>query len=344
MIMSFTMLMTVVIATFFLCFLSVALLISLYSKSGHLDYPNHRSMHTQATPTGAGVVIAIVLLLGFVGGYNLLPTISLLYSAGIITVLTAIGWWDDKRFIPTRVRLILFFILAIVLVFLIGQVSEIRLNSGLVFHLPLVISAVLTAIGFVWIVNLYNFMDGMDGLAGLQTIIAAAFFANWFFFAGDEVLAIICLLVIAATLGFLTFNWSPAKIFMGDVGSLPIGGFFAIMTIIGVSKYDFSVIACAMLIGVFVFDATYTFLRRLIKGEAVFEAHRSHLYQRLANCNIAHWLIVSVNGCFMLLLASLAEASRLGMLSPLEAGVIGLISVLSLVVWVVLAEKRYKSI
>jgi len=341
--MSISLVMIVIIAVFLLSSAAVAALISVYSRSGHIDTPNHRSMHTEAIPTGAGIVIAAVMILSFLGSYSLWPSTSLLYGVGIIAVLAAIGWWDDKRFMPPKARLLLFFTLAVILVAMVGQVSEIHLSDNQVVKIPFAMGAVLTAVGFVWVVNLYNFMDGMDGLAGLQTIIAAAFFANWFFHAGDETLTVICLLLIAASLGFLVFNWSPAKVFMGDVGSLPIGGFFAIMTVIGVSQYDFSVISCALLLGVFVFDATYTVLRRLIKGEAVFEAHRSHLYQRLANCHIAHWLIVLVNGFLMLLLASLAEAARLGMLSSLEAGVIGLISVLSLIVWVMLAEKRYKN-
>ena len=341
--MSISLIMIVLVAVFLLSAAAVAILIKVYSRKGHLDEPNHRSMHTQAIPTGAGIVIATVMLMSLIGSYILWPATLLLYCIVVIAVLTVIGWWDDKRFMPPKSRLLLFSMLAVVLVVMVGQVSEIRLSANQVINLPLVLAAILTAIGFVWIVNLYNFMDGMDGLAGLQTIIAAAFFANWFFHAGNGALMIVCLMVIAASLGFLVFNWSPAKVFMGDVGSLPLGGFFATLTIIGVSQYGFSVIACALLIGVFVFDATYTFLRRLIKREAVFEAHRSHLYQRLANCNIAHWVIVSVNGFFMLFLASLAEASRLGLLSSLEAGVIGIISVLSIIAWVVLAEKRVKN-
>lgn len=341
--MSILFVIILVVAVFLLSLAAVAMLIKFYVKSGHLDQPNHRSMHVQAVPTGAGIVISTVMLSGFIGGYVLWSELSLLYCAGIIATLVAIGWWDDKRFMPPKTRLLLFFILAVMVISFVGQVAQIRLANEQIITVPLAIAGLLTAVGFVWIVNLYNFMDGMDGLAGLQTVIAAAFFANWFFSAGDEALTMVCILVIATSLGFLVFNWSPAKIFMGDVGSLPIGGFFAIMTVIGVSQYGFSVISCALLIGVFVFDATYTFLCRLIKREAVFEAHRSHLYQRLANCNVPHWLIVSVNGCFMLLLASLAEASRLNLLSPLEAGVMGLISVLSLIVWVVLAEKRCKN-
>lgn len=341
--MSFSVVMIIMIAVFLFSSAAVALLISVYARKGHFDQPNHRSMHTEAIPTGAGIVIALIMIAGFIGVYYFWSAPSLLYAAGITTVLAAIGWWDDKRFMPPKARLLLFFALAVCLVSLVGQVDEIQLNSSQTLKIPFVLAILLTAVGFVWVVNLYNFMDGMDGLAALQTIIAAAFFANWFFHAGNDALMIVCLLVIAASLGFLVFNWSPAKVFMGDVGSLPIGGFFAIMTVVGVSQYNFSVIGCALLIGVFVFDATFTVLRRLIMGEKVFEAHRSHLYQRLANCQVPHWIIVLINGCFMLLLASLAEASRLGMLSPLEAGVIGLISVLLIIVWVVVIEKRVKS-
>lgn len=341
--MSLSVVMILVIAVFLLSSAAVAMLISIYERNGHIDQPNHRSMHTEAVPTGAGVVIALVMVFGFVGVYQFWPATSLLYAAGITTILAAIGWWDDKRFMPPKARLLLFFTLAVGLVTFVGQVTEIQFDSAQTLKIPFVFAAILTAVGFVWVVNLYNFMDGMDGLAGLQTIIAAAFFANWFFHAGDDAMTVVCLLVIASSLGFLVFNWSPAKVFMGDVGSLPIGGFFAILTVVGMSQYNFSVIGCALLLGVFVFDATFTVLRRLIKGEKVFEAHRSHLYQRLANCQVPHWLIVLINGCFMLLLASLAEASRLNMLSPLEAGVIGIISVLLMVVWVVLLEKRDNS-
>ena len=332
----------ILFTVFALSALLIKALISIHSQRGLLDLPNHRSMHTRATPTGGGLVIVLSLLATLLSVHAGWPHQSLWLSALIIAVLALIGWFDDKFSLPVKLRFFLFIALAILLVIWVGRVDTIHFANDDFLPVPTLLAGLLTAIGFIWLINLYNFMDGMDGLAGMQAVIAAAFFANWFYAVGDIAWALVCLCVVASNLGFLVWNWSPAKIFMGDIGSLSLGGLFAILTVVGVSQYQFSVLACALLLGVFVFDATYTFLRRLYRRERVFEAHRSHLYQRLAGCGIRHWLIVMVLAGLMLILSGLAESVRLGLISSLLAGLLGLISVISLLIWVIIAEKVAK--
>jgi len=149
----------------------------------------------------------------------------------------------------------------------------------------------------------------MDGLAASQTIIAAITLAFWFYLVGAQLLGLSCLLLAAASYGFLLWNWSPAKIFMGDVGSIVIGAWFAILAVIGVNYYDMPILSFIMLLAVFIGDASVTLLRRMIGREAFWLPHRTHHYQRLATVGYSHEKIVFSMLCFMLLCSILASIS-----------------------------------
>ena len=332
------------------CF-GVKALIHYYQRAGRVDVPNQRSMHHIATPTGAGIVVISFLLLGVLYLTVNLRSTEFMAIAVVLFMLAFIGWRDDKNNLSVRSRMFSFVLLSLILVMPVGVIDGISLGSAGIFYFPYLVAVLLTVLGFIWLLNLYNFMDGMDGLAASQTIIASAsfiilftdiaLFRNHFF---DEVvygssMAFLCGILLAATAGFMVWNWSPAKIFLGDVGSLPMGGFFAICTIIAVRKLDVSLLSCILILGVFVFDASYTLIARLLRGEKVTEAHRSHIYQRLANIGVSHLRIVTVYAIKMLLSSSAAVLWELRLINGLLAGLLGCISVIFALLWVQWLER-----
>ena len=317
--------------------LSVAYLIKSSRQQGRIDVPNERSMHTTETPTGAGIVISACLI-ATVALFAIFKRDSIaLYLLVILSVLTVVGWLDDKRNMGIWHRLAAFFVLAILLCFGVGTIEDIQITNQLIIQFPFWLACIFTSIGFVWVVNLYNFMDGMDGLAAIQTIVAAFGFSVIFLQSMSNLswmLVSINSVLIASTIGFLIWNWHPAKIFMGDVGSLPIGGFFAVLIVCSVVYFQVSLWNAILMIGVFVFDTAFTLLRRAIKGENITQAHSSHLYQRLAKCGIAHHKIVFAYTMLMIACAGIAILSEQNVISSLLAGVFVLIGVISLLITV----------
>jgi UDP-N-acetylmuramyl pentapeptide phosphotransferase/UDP-N-acetylglucosamine-1-phosphate transferase len=172
--------------------------------------------------------------------------------------------------------------------------------------------AAVTLCGLIWLSNLYNFMDGMDGLAASQTIIAALTLAVWSLQLGDYGLTILLLVLAAASYGFLLHNWHPASIFMGDVGSTTIGAFFGTVIVILNVRYGVPVLALVMVFAVFVLDATVTLLRRVVRGEPFWLPHRSHYYQRLAALGLNHSKIVLIYIVLMLFCSMLATLAATG--------------------------------
>ncbi len=331
--------------------LAVWVLVRFYAQAGRMDVPNQRSMHTVATPTGAGIVMVLFLLMGTIYVFINLVSIQFLAISVILAFLAFIGWRDDKNYLSVASRMTTFVVLSLLVILFIGVVDQFSVGNLGSLSLPYPIAAVLTLLGFIWLLNLYNFMDGMDGLAAMQTIIASAgfmvifiniaFFSNSFF---DELtysasLALLCSVLLAATFGFLVWNWSPAKIFLGDVGSLPIGGFFAICSIIAVRELNVSILSCISILGVFIFDASYTLIARIFRGEKITEAHRSHIYQRLAGIGISHSRIVMVYALKMLLSTTAAVLWELDLINGFVAGLVALISVIFGLLWVLWLER-----
>jgi len=149
------------------------------------------------------------------------------------------------------------------------------------------VANVLVVIAIVWMINLYNFMDGIDGIAGTEaiTILGAAAIFLWVQNSG---LAAVCLLIIAAVLGFLIWNWPPAKVFMGDVGSGFLGFVFAVLAIWSENSGAVPLLIWLLLLGVFIVDATVTLVKRMAGGEKLYEAHRSHVYQLAVQAGYSH--------------------------------------------------------
>jgi UDP-N-acetylmuramyl pentapeptide phosphotransferase/UDP-N-acetylglucosamine-1-phosphate transferase len=259
-----------------------------------LDLPNERSSHTRPTPRGGGLVIAAVALLGALIIAAVVPSLwsaFLPYAAGAILV-AAVSWFEDLHSVPRPVRFAAHLLGAAVAIMGLGYWRAISL--------PLIGTVSLgwwgVAATTLWIVgftNAYNFMDGTDGIAGSQALVAGLGWAMLGWTAGQPLVSGIGLLIASCSLGFLGHNWPPARIFMGDVGSAFLGYTLAILPLM----YDFfdrngtgAPVVGLLLVWPFVFDAAFTFVRRLLRGENVFAPHRSHLYQRMTSAHSGHAL------------------------------------------------------
>ena len=277
------------LAGFFFFALIITGLVRKYSlKNALIDVPNDRSSHTVPTPRGGGLSIALSVLLGigllFFGGWVPMEFALALGIGGLIVVI--IGWIDDHRHIPALWRAISYFIAASWAIVCLGGLERIQLGSQVLSlgHM----GTFLAIFWIVWLTNLYNFMDGTDGLAGSEAICISLFAGIIFWSTGETGLAIICFVILMSTCGFLYWNWPPARIFMGDVGSCLLGFAFGVLSIIGEKGGTITIAIWFILLAVFIGDATLTLLMRIMKGEKWYQAHKSHAYQRLAQLGMSH--------------------------------------------------------
>ncbi|WP_092197671.1 MULTISPECIES: glycosyltransferase family 4 protein [unclassified Pseudomonas] len=243
-----------------------------------IDVPNARSSHTAPTPRGGGVAIVLCFCAAVAASFSLeiLPlnlVVALLGSGALVAIL---GFLDDHGHIAARWRLLGHFIAALWALYWIGGLAPLSM-FGVNLELG-ILGYVVAAFFLVWMLNLYNFMDGIDGIASVEAITACVSAALLGWLHSDSNL-VGPLLLASAVLGFLCWNYPPAKIFMGDAGSGFLGitlGIFALQSAWISSDLFF---AWLILLGVFIVDATVTLIRRLLRGEKVYEAHRSHAYQ-----------------------------------------------------------------
>ncbi|MFW2439097.1 MAG: MraY family glycosyltransferase [Arenicellales bacterium] len=276
-----------------------------------LDIPNVRSSHTVSTPRGGGLAIVIVLMLSGVVSLFLpdTPVQSLVCLLFATLAFAILGWQDDRHDLPVSVRfLIQLLIAALSSLWLFWNMTGWTLSfSGAAILL-------LSILWITWMANLYNFMDGIDGISAVETIILGTTTSYWFAISGGISIAMICIAVAGAAVGFLRWNWSPAKIFMGDVGSLALGAFFAIIAMIGSSSLNIPFSAFLILYAVYLADSGVTLLHRMIKKEKWWQAHRSHFYQRAVQSGYSHAqvsLAVMVINLLLAVLASLVVAEVL---------------------------------
>ena len=297
-----------------------------------LDIPNARSSHTDPTPRGGGLAVVAVVVAGVAaaaGGGLLRVQSGLLFCAAGALLVALVSWGDDVSRLPVAARLLVHVSAAVLAVAGAGWWRV----PGLPHATTVADAAAVGLLALVWIVgltNAYNFMDGIDGIAGSQAVVAGLGWVALTWGSG-RVEMWLGLLLAAASLGFLAHNWSPAKIFMGDVGSAFLGFAFAALALIGAQHDPRLAIAGALLVWPFVYDTSFTFLRRLRRGENVFQAHRSHLYQRLVLAGYSHRFVTCLYGAFAFLgvvlalvwARRLAEASWL-VPSGLAAAMVGL--------------------
>jgi Fuc2NAc and GlcNAc transferase len=247
-----------------------------------MDVPNARSSHDQPTPRGGGLAIVLVFLLALpaLAAAGVLPWPAVWTLTGAGGLVAALGWLDDHRHVAAGFRLLAHFIAAAWALAWIGGGPAIVLGGWTLS--PGWLATLLLAFYLVWMLNLYNFMDGIDGIAAVEAICVCAGGALLDLLLGQAQLAALPLALAAAVSGFLYWNWPPARIFMGDVGSGFLGLVLGILSLLAASLTPALLWSWLILLGVFVVDATTTLARRLLRGDKVHEAHRSHAYQRAA--------------------------------------------------------------
>jgi len=286
-------------------------------RFSQMDIPNERSSHITPTPRGGGIAFVATSLIGFLllllnnapNGTELLA----LCCAGSIVAIA--GHLDDRQKISgATVRLVLHAISAIILVVGVGIPSELALfertvNTGIV-------GSILGVVYLVWLLNLFNFMDGTDGIAASEAIfvVLAGAFLSYHVLA-DASHNAAAVVLAASTFGFILYNWSPAKIFMGDVGSGFLGIVIGGLSLIAANQDRELLWVWIILLAVFVSDATVTLIRRLLRKQKPHVAHRSHAYQHLAIRLNSHakvaLLVLAVNIAWLLPIAFLVADKQL---------------------------------
>lgn len=310
------------IAAFAVTVVGLWLLIGQFGKLA-LDRPNERSLHERPVPRTGGIALLAGALVSLAFGAG-----ELWLEIGLALALAALSFLDDLRSLPTVARLTGHVAAAGVLVwYLLSPMHPLEL--------------LVIAVAVAWMTNLYNFMDGSDGLAGGMALIGFGAYAFAAGQSGHVALLALTAGLAAASLGFLLFNFPPAKIFLGDVGSVPLGFLAGALGILGwrddLWPLWFPVVVFAPFIG----DASLTLVRRAARGEKVWQAHREHYYQRLVRLGFGHRGTAYIAYALMLLCAGLALYARSQRPSVQWAIVAGSIVVLAIVAgWIELRWRR----
>lgn len=254
-----------------------------------MDRPNERSLHSNPTPRSGGLAFlaAAALATGALAAVAGGGDSRLLWVAAGAALLAVSGVADDLVDLSPRLRLSVQLLSAASVIAAGLEPVQFQLPA-IALPLPRLWAIALTLGYVVWMTNLYNFMDGMDGFAGGMAVIGFGCLAALAMLAGDHGLAAINAVIAASVAGFLVWNFPPARIFMGDAGSSVLGFLAAAMTLAGASRNLFPVMAGIIVFSPFIVDATFTLLRRALRGERVWVAHREHIYQRLVQAGWSH--------------------------------------------------------
>jgi len=303
--------------------------IRLADQQGVVAEADHRSMHKGATVTGGGLALLAAAFAVFV---SLWPLESvhryLLPAAAIVAVVSFV---DDLKPVPQWIRFGAHIGAAIAAVASVHYAQMIFQG-----YLPFWIDRAVAVFALVWFINLFNFMDGIDGIAGIETVAIAGGFAIVMAAAGMmSPLTGLALALAGAAGGFLLWNWHPARVFMGDVGSVPLG--FLCGTLMIWLAVKLSLAAALILPLYFVADATITILKRLFRGEKIWEPHRSHFYQRSARGVGSHAVVVRRVALCNAVLTGLAV---LALSMPVAAFFVAALSVALLLGWMEFAGAK----
>jgi UDP-N-acetylmuramyl pentapeptide phosphotransferase/UDP-N-acetylglucosamine-1-phosphate transferase len=281
-----------------------------------LDRPNERSLHTAPTPRGGGLAIVFSILA--VGTWFVIQAgvnqraIYLLCGA----VIAWLGWWDDVYSLSPRLRFVTQGIVAAISIWGLGYFKVVTIPMFGEVHLG-VVGIGITLLWIIGLTNAYNFMDGINGMAGGIALSAGI---GWMWLASDidnPFVFWVALALTAGSLGFLGHNWSPAKIFMGDVGSTFLGYSFAVLPLISADQGGDALLLGTLLMWTIIMDAGITFIQRMLRRENVFAPHRSHLYQRLVRAGSRHETVSSLYILLTILAGLLAhEWSQGSKLAP----------------------------
>ena len=259
-----------------------------------IDVPNSRSSHASPTLKGGGVVIMFTFIAFLMGLYYLDILSSKIYLDLVMCscVIGLVGFMDDIKEVNPRIRLVIHFLTAAIGLYLLNGFKEV-LFLGDTVNLGL-LGNVLAMIYIVWFLNLYNFMDGIDGIASLQaiTVCGAFTFINFWIFPSFDLWKV-SLLFTSCILGFLYWNFPKAKIFLGDTGSGFIGLFLALFSIEASNNQPVLLWVFLILMSVFLVDATLTLFYRIYNNEVIFKAHSSHAYQKATTIFNSHILVTN---------------------------------------------------
>ena len=260
------------ILAFLIAYLTIFWLIKLVGSLNIIDIPNNRSLHTNPIPRTGGLGLIGSIFITWLLFVDTFPT-SLLLA---LILVSAISFADDVKSLPVWSRLS------------VHTIAAMLLATNLFLDTHNWLFVIITALVIIWITNLYNFMDGSDGLAGGMAVIGFSFYGIAALLNGDINFAIISFSITASALAFLRFNFYPAKIFMGDSGSISLGFLAASLGLLGWKNNIWSLWLPLLIFSPFIADATVTFIKRLFQGKKIWQAHNEHYYQRLIKCGLGH--------------------------------------------------------
>ena len=294
-----------------------------------LDQPNARSLHEHPVPRSGGIAIAAGVAAGAAAG-----TADLSHSAGITLgialALAALSLADDIFTLPTLLRLAAHLAAAAAVVgFLVGIAEPLQFA--------------LLALAVAWYANLYNFMDGSDGLAGGMAVFGFGAYAWAARQAGHAALTMASGSIAVASLAFLLVNFHPARLFMGDVGSVPLGFLAGALGVLGWRDAAWPLWFPVLVFAPFVCDATLTLAKRLLRGERIWQAHKEHYYQRLVRMGFGHRGVAGIE--YLAMAGCVATALLIRAAEPgLQAGALAAsaLALIALAVWIDLRWARLR--
>ncbi|MBU6360086.1 MAG: glycosyltransferase family 4 protein [Chloroflexi bacterium] len=266
-----------------------------------IDIPNERSSHSQPKPRGGGIMIVLITLIGVLGLLLIGPARSMSLLTFLICggIIAFVGWIDDMRSLSTTLRLAIQVLCALVSILGIGYFNKLTVGNS-AFSLGLV-GIPFTIVWLVGLTNAYNFMDGIDGIAGGQAVVGGLAWLGFGLIQQVPIVSIIGLLIASSSLGFLWHNWQPSRIIMGDVGATFLGYSFAVLPLLFENHTPIlrnGLWFSMLVLWAFLADTGITMLRRALRRENIFQAHRSHFYQRLV---ISGWSHARVSALYIVL-------------------------------------------
>ncbi|MCH7935560.1 MAG: glycosyltransferase family 4 protein [Proteobacteria bacterium] len=305
--MSWTLFAVVVVIVFVASFVGTGLILRLLKSRAILDHPNERSSHVTPTPKGGGIAVVAAVLAGWVGISWDTPAAAISLSvAAAALALAALSWLDDLKGLSPLWRLLG---QGVAVAFVLSSTPSVKPFFGGL--LPGALDGLAAGLLWLWFINLFNFMDGIDGLAGVETAALGLGIALVAAAAGmSPAFVIYGLALLAGALGFLWWNWHPARIFLGDVGSVPLGFLIGWLLLVLAKNGHWQ--AALILPLYFLADATITLVRRALRGEKVWRAHREHFYQQAVRRGLSHADVVRHVLVLNLVLVLLSVAAAWG--------------------------------
>lgn len=278
------MIFLIVIATITISFGLTHLVRKIAITRNKFDIPNERSSHKNPTPRGGGVAVVAAFVFGLLALLIRRDIDAESFYAIVLpgALVAIIGYLDDLgRVTAARLRLIGHFVAALIAIYILGGLPPMPLFSA-TLDIGLV-GNIIAVLFLVWMLNLFNFMDGIDSITGVEALTSCLILTIFLINKSDTELWRVPALLCAAVIGFLYFNWPPAKIFLGDIGSGFIGFTIGTISLVIAKSQPLITWAVIILLGVFIVDATVTLIRRVYDKQQISAAHRSHAFQHLAN-------------------------------------------------------------